>query len=354
MNYKEFEKKAKKDELKPVSLFLGEEDYLIDKTLKNIKKLYIDESFEPLNYMVLSGKDVDFDKILSTCETLPFMSEKKLVIVKDFPLFRSKSEIDRESKQWSSPKSKKLLMDYLEELDGYLCLIFVEKVDTIRKNNALYKTIGQVGQVVEFKKLKGRDLDNWIENKFKENNIKISSANINYFTQQSSYFTSKMEKTLYDLENEIIKISNYLSSGDEVKREDINKLMPKPLEMNIFNLLDSISRKDGDNAIRLFNEMYMSNEPALFILHMIVRQLRNMLYIKSLKTAGYNDRDTQSKVKMSPYEYKKVSGQSRNFATLQLERALLHCLETDKSIKTSPIDDRLALEILITNLCSNI
>lgn len=354
MNYKQFMKKAKDDELKPVSLFLGQEDYLIDKTLKNIKGLYIDENFEPLNYMVLSGKDVDFDKILNTCETLPFMSEKKMVIVKDFPLFRSKNEIDRESKQWTSPKSKKLLMDYLEKVEDYLCLIFVEKVDKVRKNNALYKTINQLGQVVEFNKLRGRDLDNWIENKFKEYNIKISSANINYFTQQSSYFTSNLEKTLYDLENEIIKIANYLSSGDEVKREDINRLMPKPLEMNVFNLLDSISRKDGDNAIRLFNEMYMSNEPALFILHMIVRQLRNMLHIKSLKTIGYNDRDTQSKVKLSPYEYKKVSGQSRNFTMPQLERALLHCLETDKSIKTSSIDDRLVLEILITNLCSNI
>lgn len=354
MNYKQFIRNAKTDELKPVSLFFGEEDYLIDKALKEIKKIYIEESFEQLNYMILSGKKVSFDDIHNACETLPFMSEKKLVVVKNFPLFKTKNEIDRDSKQWSSKKTKDSFIKYIENLEDYVRLVFVEKVDGVRRNNALYKTLGKSGQVVEFNKLRGRDLDNWIEGKFTRHNIKINCSSIRYFIQNSSYFTEKYGKTLYDLENEINKISNYLSKGDEVKVKDIDALMPKPLEVNVFNLLDNISRKNGDQAIRLFNEMYMAGEPALFILHMVVRQLRNMLYIKSLRKLGYNDKDTMRKANIKRFEYGKVLNQSKNFTELQLERALNYSLEADKSIKTSPIDDRLALEILITKLCYEI
>ena len=354
MNYKEFIKIAKSNKLKPVYLFFGEEDYLIDETIKEAKKIYIDENFETLNYIVLDGKDVNFDKILNACETLPFMSNKKIVLIKDLPLFKNKKEAGEDLGEWNDPKSKELLIKYIKGLGDYLCLIFVEKATSIKKTNSLYKAINKVGDVVEFKKLRGRDLDNWIEDSFKKYNKKISKSNINYFTQHSFYFDSKQEKTLYDLENEIIKISNYLPDKQEVTKENMDSLMVKPLDMNVFNLLNNISKKNGENAIRLFNEMYISGEPVLFILHMIIRQLRNMLNIKALKEKGYTEGEINNKIGLSKYEYGKVLNQSNNFTILQLEKSLIHCLETDKSIKTSSIDDRLALEILITNLCFKI
>lgn len=354
MNYKEFIKTLKSNDLKPVYLFHGEEYYLIDDLIKRVKKAYIDDRFETLNYTVLEGKDTSFDKLINACETLPFMSEKKIVIIKDFPLFKNKNEIGEELDGFTGTQDKKRLTKYIEDLGNYICLIFVEKVDSIRKNNFLYKAIKKAGDVVELKKLRGMDLDNWVQDRFKEHNRKISKSNLNYFIEHTSYLNSKQEKNLYDLENEILKIANYISDGEEITKEKMDFLMIKPLEMNVFNLLNSISQKDGEKAIRLFNEMYISNEPVLFILHMIVRQLRNMLHIKALKMKGYMEGEINSKVGLSPYEYRKVLNQSNNFSIPQLERALFHCLEADKSIKTSSVDGRLALEILITNLCFNI
>lgn len=343
-------KKIKSRDLKSVYLFYGEEVYLIDYIIKCLKDTFIDQSFEALNYTVLEGEEVNLDKIVNACETLPFMSEKKIVIINDFqPLMSKKGE--------GSPMEEvniKALSKYILELDDYLCLVFVIKQKDAKKSNQIYKSIKKAGDIVELKKLKGRDLDKWIENSFKKHGKKISKSNINYFIQESSYYDSNRSKTLYDLENEIIKVCNYLPGKSEVDKKTIDFLIPKPLEMNIFNLLNNISNKNGDNAIRLFNEMYISNEPALFILHMIVRQLRNMLSYKVLKMKGYSEGDIQNKIRLSNYEYKKVSAQSNNFTVNQLEKAMFHCLQTDKTIKSSLIDDRLAMEILITNLCFKI
>lgn len=350
MNYKEFIDKAKKKELKPLYLFYGEEEYLIDYTLSALKDMYIDASFEALNYIRLDGREIDFEKIMDACETLPFMSEKKLVVIKDFPLLKNKKDGDRLSEELKLPPSKNPLIEYMGKLADYLCLVFLEKEKSVNRGSALYKAIKKHGDIVEFNKLKGRDLDLWVENGFKKHKRRIAKASINYFIQQSSYFDSNRDKTLYDLENEIIKISNYVSEDEMVTNHVIDLLMAKPLEMNVFNLLNSISQKDGERAIRLFNEMYMSNEPILFILHMIVRQIRNMLNYKLLRAKGYSEGDVFSKMNLKKYEYQKVANQSSNFTIEQLERALIHCLETDKAIKSTSIEDRLALEMLLTKL----
>ncbi len=98
-----------------------------------------------MNYIVLDGKDVNFDKILNACETLPFMSNKKIVLIKDLPLFKNKKEAGEDLGEWNDPKLKEILIKYIEGLGHHLCLIFVEKATNIRKTNSLYKVINKVG-----------------------------------------------------------------------------------------------------------------------------------------------------------------------------------------------------------------
>ena len=345
MNYKDFIKALKSKKLKSVYLFYGEEEYLIDHSLKLVKKTFIDEAFEPLNYIELEGEDLEFDIIMNACETLPFMSEKKIVIIKDFPLFKSKKE------EGKTKASKDPIVDYIETLEDYVVLIFVEKTKSVRKSNVLYKRINKFGDAVEFTKLKGRDLDKWIVDSFKKHNKTINKSNMNYFIEYSSYFDKNRERTLYDLENEIVKIANYSPDYGEITKNEIELLMTKPLEMNVFNLLNKISQKNGEEALKLFNEMYISGEPILFILHMIVRQLRNMLKYKVLKEKGYSSGDNFKKMGLSQYEYKKISNQSNNFTIIQLEKALEYSLDADRKIKSSSIENRLIMEMLIANLC---
>jgi DNA polymerase-3 subunit delta len=341
LNYKEFTKSLGHKDLKPVYLFFGEEDYLLDYTLNKAKDTFIDKALETLNYIELDGEDLEFSTIMNACETLPFMAEKKIVIIKDLPLFNLKGKEEK-----GDP-----LIDYIENLGDYLLLIFVEKNNDVKKSNALYKKIKKFGEIVEFTKLKGRDLEMWVENSFKKHNKNISKADINYFINYSSYLNKNLDKNLYDLENEVSKISNYLDGNLNVNRDEIELLMTKPLEMNVFNLLNSISQKDGEMGLKLFNEMYLSNEPILIILHMIIRQLRNMLKYKILMEKGYTWGDSLKKMALSEYEYKKISNQSKNFTIKELERALEYALDADRSIKTSTAEDKLIMEILIANLC---
>ena len=78
LNYKEFIKKVKDKDLEPVYLFYGDEYYLMDYTLKAIKDTFIDESFEALNYVVMNGSEVGFEKYLMLVRPCPLCRIKGL------------------------------------------------------------------------------------------------------------------------------------------------------------------------------------------------------------------------------------------------------------------------------------
>lgn len=340
MNYSEFIKIIKEDKLLPVYLFTGAEEYLMHEAIEKLKNKFIDPSLEALNYITIDGKEMRFDNILNACETLPFMSSKKLVIIRDISEIMENDENDFD----------KILGLYVEKLDNYLCLIIMDRSNNLKKTSKIYKSINKLSGIVDFTKLKGKDLNIWVEEKLKQNNKKISYSNLNYFLQQSTYNEYNSIKNLYDLENELLKVINF-SIKDEVTKEDIELVLTKTFDINIFNLLDSINKKDSDSALKIFNEMHLSNEPVQRIIFMIIRQLRIILIYKLYKIKGYTDGEIQEKLKIKPYEFKKISNQAYNYSENQLKSALDNILELDIKQKTSSHDEKLALEILIMNLC---
>lgn len=339
MNYKELINDINNNKLNTVYLFTGIEKYLIDKTIDMLREKYIDKSFETLNYVVLDGKDIDFDNILDACETLPFMAEKKLVIIKDINEVMENKGTDFD----------KRLGEYISKLDHYLTLIIIDKSNSLNKTSNIYKAVKKLGGVVEFNKLKGRDLNAWVEKKFKEYNKNISYGNISYFIQSSSYNIYNSLNTLYDLENEILKIVNY-TQEKEISKEDIDLVLSRTLDTNIFNLLSYLNRRDSEAALRTFNELYISNEPVQRILAMIIRQIRLMLSYKLYRERGDTEGSIQKKLQIKDYEFKRISKASSSFSKEYLLQALELILRLDIKQKTSSQDEKLALEMLIIQL----
>lgn len=337
MNYNEFKKIIKNYEINSTYLLIGEEEYLIDECLDLFKKTYIDNNFETLNYAILDGKMATIDDLINTCETLPFMSSKKLVILKDVHLFLDKGDSLNE------------LYTYLDDLGNHVCLLMVDNNNELKKTTKLYKYYKKNNTVVEFAKLKGKDLSKWIEQILQKNNIKMSFSNINYFIQHSSYLSRNVSFTLYDLENELKKLISY-AKGMEIQKEDIDFVMAKTLDNNIFDLLTSINRSDIDSSLSIFNEIYLSNEPIPKILFMISRQIRLMLGYNIYKERGYTDGEIIDKLNIKSYEYSKISSQAKMYSIKTLEGYMNLILEVDKKFKTKSIDSKVEMEILIVNL----
>ncbi len=339
MNYIEFIKILRSKNVQPTYIFQGDEKYLMDIALEEVIKTFLTKDLESINLSNLDGKTNDFGDLISSCETLPFMSTKRVIVLKNPGVLVEKDGVNED------------MIKFIENLGDHQILIVFDSNNDIKKNTKLYKSFSKRDQNVNFEKLKGTDLNNWISKKINALNKTITPADINYLIQQSSYLSRNITTTLYDLDNEIKKLVDY-SKDDKITKELIDNVLVKTLDKSIFDLLAAISRKDADKAIALFDDIYMMNEPIPKILFMISRQFRLLLGYNVYKNRGYGQGEIQSKLGIKPYEFTKVSTQGGGYSEKDLEDILERILETDRILKTRQTDDKLIMEILLVNLCT--
>lgn len=338
MNYVEFNKNLKEGNIQPLYLFSGEEIYLIDETITRVKNKYLDKSLETINFATLNGKSITQEDIINACETLPFMSQKKIVLLNEVSLFLENGITD-----------EKEFYDYLDKIGDHCIFIITDRNGEIKKTRKFYKYFKKNNIVVEFNKLTKTQLQSWIKNILKANKKEMNIAYINYFMDRSSYFNRNHDTNLYSLKSELEKLINY-SEDVEIKKEDIESISQKTTDSNIFDLLGYLSEGNGDKALQVFNELYSLDEPALKILFMITRQVRLVLNYKLYSNKGYDDNQIRNKLKISPYELKKISQQARKHDINVLKRHFSYLLIMDKRLKSSSMDEKLEMEMLILRI----
>lgn len=340
MDYKNMIKDIKDNNLKNVYLLYGSEIYLKEYILNEIKKKYIDKAFETLNYVHIDGKETTADLIINACETLPFMSDRKIVVVEDLAIFSSKKEgqsIDEDE-----------FCRYMGNTNQSTCLIFILNDIKIDNRKKIIKTIKKHGAIIELLRLKDTELIKWVQSLFSKNQKKISIGNINYFLHQVGYFDINSDRTLYDLENEINKICSYIGSRNTVEKEDMEKVLVRSLQNNIFALVDALGQKKSDIALSIFNDMILGNEPIQRIFPMIIRQLRLLILTKIYEEKGYSQGDIAKKINLPNFVTNKLLTQSKDLSLKDLNKAIETALDIDRSIKTGRIEGKLAIEMFIS------
>ncbi len=338
MIYKDFFSKLKKDELKNYYLFTGEEEYMMKLALEELKNKYINDDFETLNYTVIDGQNANLDIVINASETLPFMSSKKVVVLKDVSSFLEDLE----------DRAKKELYRYIEDLGDFLVLIFMDDSSSLKKNTKFYKLIKKEDRQVEFTKLLGSDMNKWVNTIAKKNNKKISTLNIKYFIDQSSYNSRNVDLNLYDLENEFLKIVDY--SKEEITKTDIDNVLIKAVDTNIFEFLEAFSSKSAERSLRLLNQMYGSGEPIQRMFFMMIRQIRLILGYVIYKTKGYDNKSIQEKLGIKAYEFSKIRLQANNYNLKELENIMQRLLKIDTLMKTSMTDSKLLIETFLVEM----
>ena len=72
----------KQGNIAPVYFLMGEEPYYIDRIASFIESNVLAEEERGFNQMVLYGRDVTIDDIISNAKRFPMMAERQVVIVK--------------------------------------------------------------------------------------------------------------------------------------------------------------------------------------------------------------------------------------------------------------------------------
>lgn len=343
MDYRAVMASLERGVVAPVYLFTGEEILLRERLLKKFKEKLLPIEMADFNLDIVDGKETSGDSIANSASTLPFMSDKRLVIVNNAEMFRTKKKAGKEKDDTDSNGDEELL-SYLENPSTSTCLVFVcpEGVD---KRKKLYKSVEKTGQVVNLDPPKGSELLSWIESQVSSQGKQIDPGAI-------EFLASAVGGNLAQLEQEVAKLVTYIGDKTKIELEDAQVLVAKSAESTIFQLVDAVGEKKYANALAVLKEMIFLGEPPVRIVIMIARQFRLILQAKVLQKKGCNAREIAGQLQVAPFVAQKCLGQGRNFSEEELKQALGHLLQLDLNIKTGQIEPVLGLEMALVQICA--
>lgn len=338
INFTDLEKKIKRHELDNCYIFCGSDEKLIKNHVEFITENILSSDFVDLNYSKFDGSKTDFETIIDACETMPFMSDKKVVVV-----YRASFLDDSGgSKNSGDLKSKNfvLLNEYLSNPSPHCILViyYVFLSDREKPSNKI-KKLDKKACVIKVDKLRGEFLQKKCKDLFEDAGAKIGKSELTLFCGQ-------VDNNMDIILNEIEKLVSF-AEGRDITKEDILAMMPQKSENDIFNLVDYLSQKNIKRALDILNELIYKGEKIPLILFMIGRQFNLLFNIKLGIESGKTKEILANELKLHPYICEKMISQSMKFTLKGLKRNIELCVDTEKTLKSTSTDDKINIEMFM-------
>ena len=330
MNFKEFMNLLIDDKLKGVYLFDSKEEFLNDTIIEEVRNKV---NIPDFNLVEIKG-NTNIETIKNSYETYPVMDEKKYIIWRNIDI--SKKSI----KEYENTLN--ILADDFKEFPEFAVLLIFS--DNPPFKGKFYKSVAKNGKIVEINRLNQKELESFIGKRFVRNGKKIQKSLVREIVSRFSYLSKDSEIDLYEIVNVVDKIIAS-SSNEIVNSQDVFDHLDEVLNINIFNLTDSMSSKNPKDTVETFLKMTRANEDIFMIYHMVIRQIRNLIGVKSLYINGYNDSFMMKSLGIGSYELKKLKSFSRNFSLTELFD--IHSRIFDMEYRQKSVDFDMELELLL-------
>jgi len=350
--------------MKPQLIYVlwGTDRFTRDEQVRGLRRRMLSEPFGEYNLSELAGDDVTVRDVRMVADALPFMGERRLVIVHGLlgrltgqakaTARRSarpargkaagtssggKSTVTRPPAADVSPTAE--LAAFLDELPPTTALVFVE--DQIDPAQAAACLPPNRAHVRGYQRPRLAELGRWIERRVKQHGGRFEAPAVRQLAQLPA-------DDLGLLDNEIVKLVTY--AGDRaVAVEDVELLSASP-EATIFDLLDALGQDQRGKALTHLRQLFQRGDRSEAIIPQIASALRRLIQARELLDQGVRGSALASRLGVHPFVAEKTERQARLYRIDQLEAALRLLLRTDRAIKTGEADPELALELYVTDL----
>lgn len=311
--------------------FWGEETFLMNHYLEQLKKLLLDPLTESFNFHRFTGENFSLQAFADGVESLPMMAERTLIQVEDVDPFK----LDEDSRG--------KIAELFRDIPDYCTVVFTYITVPWKPDKRMKKLWEAIdGSVVEFARQEERDLIPWVGRHFQARGKRISG-------ELCRYLIGLTDGTMTSLVGEIAKICAF-SGADEIVKADIDTVTEPVLDAVVFQMTDYLSLGQYRQALEKLSDLMKMQQEPIAILGAIGGSFRRLSAARRLLDRRKDAYALQKLCGIPDFVARRTMDSARRFSPGFLKKAAELILETDYRMKTSYDDSQRLLEMLVLTL----
>lgn len=243
-----------------VFLFVGDEEWLIAQLLFDFKSAFTKRYGNKLpefNLEKFRGGQDDVEKIIESCWTLPFDSEKKLVIVTHLEKLSSDSQTKlKEYCQTPNPSTS-------------LLLLWNTKPNLTTLSKELPTQIAQKGLVIKCWKLYEGQRAEWIREEVNRLGKRISSAAVDFLSGEGG-------ESLGELKFEIEKILLLIGEKETIELTHVQESISFRRHQSLWDFTENLEKGNIEKAGKTLERCLEQGDEPIKLLNLLARSFRKI------------------------------------------------------------------------------
>ena len=308
-----------------------------------LKKIGYDPS--DLNYSYFDMKEASYAEVELDLLSLPFFADEKIVILDhllDLTTAKKRNLTDEDLKQFEN---------YLENpSESTRLVIFAEgKLDSKRR---LVKLLKRDSQIIEATTPKEQDLKRYFSSQAQELGLQFVGDSLDQLLLKSGYDFGESQKNLALLQA-------YKEDG-QITLEEIEEVVPKSLQDNIFDLTQMILKCQIDQARNLVKDLRLQGEDEIKLIAILLSQFRMYSQIKIFSEEGQSESQIVASLsdlsgrKVNPYQVKFALRDSRRLSLSFLKQAMMTFIEADYAIKSGTYEKDYLFDLALLKVANSV
>jgi len=322
--FQSIEKALTQGTFAPLYFLHGEESYLVQQAVQYLKTCSLHGGIADFNFTQFYAADVEASRVRDEVETLPMMSARRVVLV-------------REAQDFKDAEWDELEPLFLSPVESTVFIIACGRVDR-RKKYVRWLTEKAVS--CEFKRPFENQIPGWIRQIGKAHNLDIDD-------EAQQLLHRLVGNQLTEIEAEIRKLVEFVGARQTVRLEDVAQCVSKRREENVFDLAASLASGDRSGALLQLADLLDAGQNEVGIVALVARHIRILLQLKQGQQLGLSGPKLAAFAQVAPYFMPDYVNQGRLWSARKLEQVLLILMETDRALKSSPLSTHIWLENMI-------
>ena len=333
---------AKKGKLLSLYVLAGEERFLRDQVVAEIRAAALGGGIPAFNEDKFQAGEVDIDKVIAAARTVPMMAPKRFVLVRGVERWDSARDSDSGDDDAKASPLDKLATYATAPIDSTCVVLVAEKIDGRRKLMALAK---KQGFLVSCEPLDNRALVDWIADRVRAKGHAMER-------DVAELLAAIAGPELAYVNDAIERLSLFAGADAPIDEAAVGECVARVRTADTWALVDAVGKRDLGGAFRILADVYDPRDRGLPLLGALAWSIRQLAKYLAATAQGMSPDDAGRKAGVfQPFRARELAQKARGFRAKEVERWILVLAETDVALKSSRRAADAILEDMLTRMC---